>query len=97
MNRVLSTRIDLQAGKMTTVFMQRLVLASACAMVAQISVAAERVGLTQVTPTELPNGETELRMVFTAAPPTPQAGRRSTCNAQRPQYSLPKSDHRSGA
>lgn len=73
MNRVLSTRIDLQAGKMTTVFMQRLVLASACAMVAQISVAAERVGLTQVMPIELPNGETELRMVFSGAPPVPQA------------------------
>lgn len=73
MNRVLSTRIDLQAGKMTTVFMQRLVLASACAMVAQISVAAERVGLTQVTPAELPNGETELRMVFSGTPPAPQA------------------------
>lgn len=73
MNRVLSTRIDLQAGKMTTVFMQRLVLASACAMVAQISVAAERVGLTQVMPIELPNGETELRMVFSGTPPTPQA------------------------
>ncbi len=73
MNRVLSTRIDLQAGKMTTIFMQRLVLASACAMVAQVSVAAERVGLTQVTPIELPNGETELRMVFSGAPPAPQA------------------------
>lgn len=73
MNRVLSTRIDLQAGKMTTVFMQRLVLASACAMVAQISVAAERVGLTQVMPIELPNGETELRMVFSGTPPAPQA------------------------
>lgn len=73
MNRVLSTRIDLQAGKMTTVFMQRLVLASACAMVAQITVAAERVGLTQVMPIELPNGETELRMVFSGPPPAPQA------------------------
>lgn len=73
MNRVLSTRIDLQAGKMTTVFMQRLVLASACALVTQVAVAAERVGLSQVIPVELPNGETELRMVFSGTPPAPQA------------------------
>lgn len=55
-----------------TLFMRQLALVSACSMIAQ-GAAAASVSLNQIVPLSLPNGDTELRMVFSGTPPTPQA------------------------
>jgi type IV pilus assembly protein PilQ len=73
MNRIFKARVGQRIGAMGMSDMNRLALVAACAMVAQVSFAAERVQLQTVVPVELPNNETELRMVFNGTPPVPQA------------------------
>lgn len=75
MNRFLATRIDQYKGNNGTgaAFMNKLALATACALSVQVAFAAERVSLNQVLSVSLPNNETELRLVFDGTPPAPQA------------------------
>jgi type IV pilus assembly protein PilQ len=75
MNRFLATRIDQYKGNngIGAAFMNKLALATACALSVQVAFAAERVSLNQVLSVSLPNNETELRLVFDGTPPAPQA------------------------
>lgn len=73
MNRIFKARVGQRIGAMGMSNMNRLALVTACAMAAQVSFAAERVRLQSVQPIQLPNNETELRMIFSGPPPVPQA------------------------
>lgn len=73
MNRIFKARVGQRTGAMGMSEMNRLALAAACTLAAQVAFAAERVQLQTVVPVELPNNEIELRMVFNGAPPVPQA------------------------
>lgn len=63
---------NMGASAIMTTFMRQLALVSACAVITQGALAAQ-VSLNQVIPLTTKNGDTELRLVFTGAPPAPQA------------------------
>lgn len=55
-----------------TIWMRQLTLATACTIIMQGAMAAQ-VSLNQIIPVNLPNNDTELRLVFSSTPPEPQA------------------------